>query len=305
MGRLSRGKSVIAALGCLLLSGCVGFWRDRRNDLADVFTLSVEPGVGAKVRVSSLGVGAYVGGPGYGLRGGVFGEQSTPSNSGQPCTESAVFLVFGSEKFWPNSGWAALRCKAFSADGVPLIDKASEREGSNSGRGEHTVDTSIDALVTDEFELEGGPRRSASFYTDVELNLGLFYGPRIGVNPGEFLDLVVGFFGLDLYGDDYYARIEEQLVIEFFDVDGTLLIPERVKSGQWDLFVVPEGFATTDRGRPSREPITVVFGATDSAPRGVLEVGRPRGDGVFQVILDRDEMQVVDLRFCPWEQWRR
>ncbi|MEO0481913.1 MAG: hypothetical protein AAF196_20805 [Planctomycetota bacterium] len=167
------------------------------------------------------------------------------------------------------------------------------------------VDDVVADALTQGFEVEGGAGRSGAYYTDLEVSAGLGYGMRAGVNPGEFLDLLVGFFGLDLYGDDYYAKVEDQLVIEFFDSDGTLLIPVRVKSGKFDLFVVPEGFATTNRGRPSRELIRAAFGPTGSALPGVLEVERPRGEGVFQVILDRDSMEVLDRRFCPWDQWRR
>lgn len=38
--------------------------------------------------------------------------------------------------------------------------------------------------------------------TKFEVDLGLGYSIRFGVNPGEFLDFLVGIVGLDIYGDD-------------------------------------------------------------------------------------------------------
>ena len=36
----------------------------------------------------------------------------------------------------------------------------------------------------------------------MEVAAGLVGGIRLGFNPGELLDFIMGFLGLDLYGDD-------------------------------------------------------------------------------------------------------
>ena len=44
----------------------------------------------------------------------------------------------------------------------------------------------------------GNPAR----WTQIEVAAGLLGGVRLGFNPGELLDLLLGFFGVDLYDDD-------------------------------------------------------------------------------------------------------
>ena len=41
-----------------------------------------------------------------------------------------------------------------------------------------------------------------SFYTDIQLRLGLYYGFTIGFNPGELLDFLTSLVGFDLFDDD-------------------------------------------------------------------------------------------------------
>jgi hypothetical protein len=45
-------------------------------------------------------------------------------------------------------------------------------------------------------------RRHIPFYTQVEVAVGLGVSIRGGVNPGDLLDFLLGFFGFDLYNDD-------------------------------------------------------------------------------------------------------
>jgi hypothetical protein len=47
---------------------------------------------------------------------------------------------------------------------------------------------------------EHGPKLIDAFW--VSISFRLFLGFEIGFNPGEFLDFLLGFFGLDLAGDD-------------------------------------------------------------------------------------------------------
>jgi hypothetical protein len=43
---------------------------------------------------------------------------------------------------------------------------------------------------------------NSSFYTDIQLRVGLYYGFTIGFNPGELLDFLASLVGLDLYNDN-------------------------------------------------------------------------------------------------------
>ena len=41
------------------------------------------------------------------------------------------------------------------------------------------------------------------YYTDIQIALGIGYGARLGFNPGELVDLLLGCIGIDIYKDDY------------------------------------------------------------------------------------------------------
>ncbi|GIX42160.1 MAG: hypothetical protein KatS3mg129_1893 [Leptospiraceae bacterium] len=41
-----------------------------------------------------------------------------------------------------------------------------------------------------------------SFYTDAQIQLGLYYGITIGINIGELVDFIIGIFTLDILNDD-------------------------------------------------------------------------------------------------------
>lgn len=45
-----------------------------------------------------------------------------------------------------------------------------------------------------------------SYYTEVQVAVGVGFMIRLGVNPGEFLDFLLGFTTLDLYGDDVAGK---------------------------------------------------------------------------------------------------
>jgi len=45
-------------------------------------------------------------------------------------------------------------------------------------------------------------RQRLAYYTEGEVALGCHYTVRLGVNPGELLDFLLGWTTLDIYGDD-------------------------------------------------------------------------------------------------------
>ncbi len=55
-------------------------------------------------------------------------------------------------------------------------------------------------------------------WTQFEVAAGLLGGVRLGFNPGELLDFLLGFFGADLYGDDL-ARGEIQSHAESAEIE--------------------------------------------------------------------------------------
>ena len=46
-------------------------------------------------------------------------------------------------------------------------------------------------------------------WTQIDLSVGLIASVRLGFNPGELLDFIMGLAGLDLYGDDLAGSKED------------------------------------------------------------------------------------------------
>jgi len=44
------------------------------------------------------------------------------------------------------------------------------------------------------------------YYTELEIVLGLGPSLRLGFNPGEFADFILGWFGIDFFADDLEAE---------------------------------------------------------------------------------------------------
>jgi hypothetical protein len=44
------------------------------------------------------------------------------------------------------------------------------------------------------------------FFTQLDVSVGLFGSLRLGFNPGELLDLILGFTTLDIFADDTWIR---------------------------------------------------------------------------------------------------
>ncbi|MFH0881328.1 MAG: hypothetical protein V2A34_16575 [Lentisphaerota bacterium] len=185
----------------MVLGGCTtppGFMADRGRDTADVFTFSTGLGGGAKVRLGPLQCGLLYDSTLLGLRGGEWmtsgnftNDYSSPTlqflniQQKAPDILDTQMIITGSESFY-NFPRAARRGKTFSADTTLLITTPSPKTGrGNSG--------------------ETGGKYPASYFTQIEAVLACGAGFRIGFNPGELLDFLLGWGSIDIYGDDLNA----------------------------------------------------------------------------------------------------
>ena len=177
---------LIVALG----TGCTtGYWVDRGRDAADVFTFSYGGVGGARCRVGPLHTGMIVSIGTIGLRGGDY-QAMRGHDGGEmellllPFTSGEVgkkHWVFAEEAFEPSGG----RGKGFVAySKVPFL--------TTSLKNSYGVSTWW-----------------LPYLTQIEIQAGLGFVPRIGFNPGELLDLLLGFAGIDIYNDDLERRKQE------------------------------------------------------------------------------------------------
>ena len=200
----AAGIRAVLLLGLALAgSGCVGargYFSDRWADAKDVFTASVGTGGGVKARVGPINAGVFLNEDHAGLRGGECFHY--PYGFAEGGTGDAVLLViYGGEVFdlrhvpppssedvWPRRrepnhlqmvGYSlAARSKCFEqAIFPPRVFKLS---------------------------------KAPYYYTQIEVAAGVVGTLRLGFNPGELLDFVLGWFCIDIYGDDLNARRERE-----------------------------------------------------------------------------------------------
>ena len=180
----------LLALAALLSSGCASrYWCNRGRDAQDVLTLAVGLGLGAKARVGPLQVPLLVQSDYAGLRCGEWFASPMRDDFWTYVSEAGFvvdqpiplyerdyhYLYSGYEVFDPG-GLAAARHKREESLGISLV----------------TVDRDV---------------RNRAFYTRVECVAGAIVSLRVGVNPGELVDCLLGFTGLDVMGDDVDKEI--------------------------------------------------------------------------------------------------
>ena len=168
------------------LSGCATpYMIDRGRDAADIFTATVGVGVGAKARVGPLAAGLILESDITGLRGGALHLPDFRGPSGPtsmfPSDFDAFGLLVGVEHFTSGPAVTSERHKTFTAESRwPFII---------------------------------APRKSRdwSYYTQIEVSGGILGAARLGFNPGELLDFILGWAHCDIMSDDpSYIREERK-----------------------------------------------------------------------------------------------
>ena len=155
-------------------SGCAttGYLGDRMRDAGDVFTATVGMGAGAKARVGPVQVGVVGNVDMWGLRGGQWGDVAWYE------TYTRDFLLP-----WPSKGSFGEERFAYEAE----WDMTNKR-----GKG-FVARAPLPVL---------GFARQPEYYTQIEVVVGVIGSLRLGFNPGELLDFILGWTTLDIYHDD-------------------------------------------------------------------------------------------------------
>ena len=159
---------------------------DRCRDAADIVTLSVGVGVGAKAQVGPVAPGL------------IYNEDFLGLNSGRPFARwsqtSQGYAADGSYLFWGMySGYGPKeRFKRYDTEhilGIPLRESV------------------LDGFMGKRVKLE----YPAPYFTQFEAVVGLGLSVRAGVNPGELVDFVLGFAGIDIYSDDIGVKKKQEI----------------------------------------------------------------------------------------------
>ncbi len=182
------------------MTGCAstrGYFVDRGRDASDIVTFTVGFGFGAKARVGPLSVGLLANHDTLGFRSGCLVEPSSGFASLDMI--DLTYTLFGVEraglKCYADGRLTNDRFKAYEADttfGISIVPSKG------------TGDTF--ALIS-----TNAPSRSRiPYYTQIEIVAGLIGTCRLGVNPGEFVDFLLGWFGIDIFSDDLEAKKQKE-----------------------------------------------------------------------------------------------
>jgi hypothetical protein len=180
---MRRAALLVLILAPAMASGCSsrGYFADRSNDAKDIFTVTVGVGGGAKARVGPVHTGVIMSFGSAGLRNGHFGQSIGEDNF------DVELLVVPVEE--ESGKWY------FSQEGVNFGDERGKDYSRATSRVPF-VTTGIDSGVT------------PHYWSQIEVAGGLGLTVRLGFNPGELLDFLLGWFGIDIYGDDIGATKE-------------------------------------------------------------------------------------------------
>ncbi len=168
-------SSTVALVLVLVSSGCATapYFSQRGRDAADIFTCTVGAGVGAKVRLGPLQAGLLAHTDMFGVRNGTVRQSVAISGE----------KWFSSEACWGAWGY----------DLSNFTDVTTARSKSYHAR------SYVPFIFLPEADDNPPP---FSYYTQIEAVLALGPGLRLGMNPGELLDFLLGWVTVDLYGDD-------------------------------------------------------------------------------------------------------
>lgn len=163
------------------LLGCAssGYLADRGDDLADIFTATIGTGVGAKARAGPLSPALYINQNHVGLQDGDF--------------------FTGTGKYGTESGF----------EGILLIGG----EGGNSSELARERDKYYQAFYLLGIASPAAPcgelTYPPSYFTQLEVAAGVGVTFKLGFNPGELLDFLLGWTTIDMYGDDVRTKSTE------------------------------------------------------------------------------------------------
>ena len=157
----------------LEITSCSGYIKNRVNDVKDIVTLAFGLGVGFGAHAGPINTGLGYIEDHYDLRSSSIGK-NTPGHFSSGY--NAHFIFLGEESGWENPD-ALSRAKQYKARCYIV----SFPEFESGDRGRPTIHP---------------------YFTQFEVSIGLIGSFRLGINPGEFVDFVLGFFNLDLFKDD-------------------------------------------------------------------------------------------------------
>ena len=172
--------TVLAVLVITSMTGCASTYMvDRRRDALDVFTIAGGVGLGARARIGPIHGGLILYGGDVGLYAGDIVECYAGSCIHFVDTE---IIGFGVEQM-----------------GVRLFP-SSTRTDRLDGKYFFAESSTVPFVAT---KFNSNLRFPHPYWTQCEVQLGIIPAIRLGFNPGELFDFLLGWVGIDIYDDDF------------------------------------------------------------------------------------------------------
>ena len=193
-------RIVGAAMIAASMAGCAtGYMADRGRDAADIFTVGVGYGLGTKVRVGPVQLGLLYEISSASLRGGELSADNQETVG--PETGDALRLILGTESLFKcrlprNKNFLATNLNVLPEESdtlflIPFIYAAKPLQ------------------ILSRTATRSSPKDQPPpyyYYSQIEFVASLYRSIRIGFNPGELLDFLLGWTTLDIYSDDVEVR---------------------------------------------------------------------------------------------------
>lgn len=165
---------MLLGLGAISTGCTTPYMSDRGRDAADIFTATIGIGAGAKARVGPLQAGLIANVEKGGLRNGDFFVHHEESYSIRDNPGEVNFFILGRETSNTSEN-IRLRHKEFN-----------------------TLNLVVPVGIVEPETCQLKPH----YFTQLEVICGLGPSIRLGFNPGELLDFILGWTHIDIYKDD-------------------------------------------------------------------------------------------------------
>jgi hypothetical protein len=178
------------------MTGCATpYMIDRARDAKDIVTVSFGVGIGAKARVGPVQLPMIIALEGAGLRSGEF------------------FPKDDSSLRFPRVGFETAQLIPISMRpmGSEVLSGIEDFNPGGHAR-ERLKDIEAMDFVIITFDRNCFSEKPIrwSYFTQIEACVAAGPGIRLGFNPGELLDFVLGWFGIDMFNDDLEARRQKE-----------------------------------------------------------------------------------------------
>ena len=187
----------------VLIAGCAsdeGYLLDRYRDGADIFTATVGYGGGARARVGPIHVGAILNREKTGIRDGEF----------------SLFNVYKAPVYTKVSGEFELPFPiAIAEPKFFCLAEGYEPEGIPAKRGKGYDVGSAIPFVSTKFKNKPDYKTFQStlypYFTQIEVSVGIGGSIKLGFNPGEMFDFILGWTTIDIFNDDIESKTKTDI----------------------------------------------------------------------------------------------